>query len=701
MDIHDEAMRFINDVQSATYDDRQQATGDRRFYSIAGAQWEGTLQQQFENKPKFEINKVHLSVIRIFNEYRNNRIDVEFIPKDGRENQSLSDLCNGLYRADEQDSCAEEAYDNAFEEAVGGGMGAFRLRCDYEDEYNEDNEHQRIRIEPIFDADRSVFFDLGAKRQDKSDAKKCVVVFSVNKDEYISSYNDNPDLWDKKSLTEIFKSSLANSDLTSVPQAMTETLYFDWNSPDVVYLADYYVVEDQKIKVSVYQTIDGEEEKYTEEELDDEKVQFLEATGSIKIGERTTKKRRVRKYLLSGGGVLADYGYIAGRNIPIVPVYGKRWFVDNKERFMGQVRLAADAQRLKNMQMSKLAEISALSSIEKPIFDPEQIDQFSVEWSEDNIVNRPYLRAKVLKDMNGGVVTAGPVGYTKVPQIPPAMAALLQITDQDIKEILGSQEASDQIVRNPSGIAVQNIQERLDMQSFIYTSNMGKANKRAGEIWLDMAKEIYIEDGRRMKTVGQQGEIGSIVLNSKPIMDEKTGEIRNENDLSNASFDVSVTVGPSSISRRMSTVRSLTSMMGITQDQQTIKVLTSMAMMNIEGEGIQDVRDYFRKEMVTMGVIKPTEEEAKEMAIAMQTKPPDPNSQYLQAAAEQAQAEAAQARAKTVLTISQAKESDSKIKLNLASAAEKLAGAHLDEAKFNMDKAKTAHEMVMSMNDIV
>jgi hypothetical protein len=82
---------------------------------------------QYENKPKFEVNKIMLSVIRIVNEYRNNRITVDYVSKDGMENDKLAEVCDGLIRADEQASVADEAYDNAFEEAVGGGIGAWRL----------------------------------------------------------------------------------------------------------------------------------------------------------------------------------------------------------------------------------------------------------------------------------------------------------------------------------------------------------------------------------------------------------------------------------------------------------------------------------------------------------------------------------------------------------------------------------------------
>ena len=155
-DIHADALAEFDEIQAAMRDERLQCLKDRRFYSIPGAQWEGALGDQFENKPKFEVNKIHLAVIRIINEYRNNRITVDFVPKEGTENDKLADTCDGLYRADEQDSVAEEAYDNAFEEAVGGGFGAWRLRTCYEDEEDPENEKQRIRIEPIFDAEQAV-----------------------------------------------------------------------------------------------------------------------------------------------------------------------------------------------------------------------------------------------------------------------------------------------------------------------------------------------------------------------------------------------------------------------------------------------------------------------------------------------------------------------------------------------------------------
>jgi hypothetical protein len=665
--VHAEALAEFDDIQGVMRDERLQCLEDRRFYSIAGAQWEGNLYEQYLNKPKFEVNKVHLSVMRIINEYRNNRITVDFVSKDGTADDKLADVCDGLFRADEQDSGSNEAYDNAFEEAVGGGFGAFRLRAVYEDEYDEENEKQRIRIEPIYDADSTVFFDLDAKRQDKADARLCYVLTAMTRDAYRAAWDDDPTTWPKG----------------------IEQWAFDWATPDVVYVAEVYRVEEASETIRIFQTIDGQEEKYSEKDFeDDEELEMmLEAVGTKEVRQRRVKRRKVRKYIMSGGKVLEDSGYIAGDQIPIVPVYGKRWFVDNIERCMGHVRLAKDAQRLKNMQLSKLGEISALSTVEKPIFTPEQVAGHEMMWSEDNLRNYPYLLLNTVTDANGGEVLSGPVGYTKPPQIPPALAGLLQITEQDMSDLLGKPDAAEEVVSNVSGKAVELIQQRLDMQTFIYMSNMSKAIKRCGEIWLSMARDILVEPGRKMKAVGVGGELSSIEM-GKPILNVETGEVEYENDLSNAKFDVAVDVGPASATKRSATVRALLGMIQLAPDPETQQVLTSMAMMNMDGEGIGEVRAYFRDKLIKMGVIQPTEQEGEKLLAEMQAaQQPDPQAQYLQAAAMEAQAKAGQAQANTEYTLARAEETRAK-------TVEVLAGIQQKERTNVVNTAKALQEAV-------
>ena len=684
--VHQDALQEFGRIQSALRDERLQCLEDRRFYSISGAQWEGNLLDQFENRPRLEVNKIALSVIRIINEYRNNRVTVDFVSKDGVANDKLAEVCDGLYRADEKDSVANEAYDNAFEEAVGGGFGAWRLRADYEDHENDEDERQRILIEPIYDADSSVWFDLDSKRQDKSDAKVCFVIAGMTHSSYVDTWGDDPASWPK-----------------TVHQSE-----FDWLTPDVVYVAEYYRVEEVGETVRIFETIDGSEERYTTYDFneDEQLEEMLAAVGTREVRQKRVKKKKVHKYIMSGSQILEDCGYIAGKCIPIIPVFGKRWFIDNIERCMGHVRLAKDAQRLKNMQLSKLAEISALSTIEKPIFVPEQVAGHQVMWSEDNLKQYPYLLVNPITDQNGAQAVGGPVGYTKPPQIPPAMAALLQITEMDIDQILGTQSAGEEVTSNLSGKAVELIQTRLDMQTFIYMSNFSKAMRRCGEVWLSMAKELYVEDERTMKIIDVTDTVDSITLMTPAI--SEIGEVITENDLSKASFDVDVDVGPSSSSKRSATVRALTGMMQITADPEMQSVLGSMAMMNMEGEGISEVRDFFRQKLIRMGVVKPTEAEAEEMMAAMQNQPPDPNALFLQAAAEEATAKAAKARADVVKTIADAEltqarvlETGASTELEQARTMETLSGIQRSNVRVESETEEKSVRSARLLQDMI
>lgn len=664
--IHQDARIEFNNIHAVAKDERKQARDDRRFYSIAGAQWEGPLQDQFENKPRFEVNKIHLSVIRIISEWRNNRITVDFLSKEGNENDTLADTCDGLYRADEEDSCAEEAYDNAFEEGVGGGYGAWRLRTEYEDEDDDEDERQRIRMEPIFDADTSVFFDLNAKRQDKSDARHCYVLTAMTRGSYEEEYDD---------------------DVTSWPKT-TDEHTFDWATPDVVYIAEFYRKETTKDTVYIYETLDGKEERYTDADFEEDEMllETLIATGSREIRQKKVNRQRIRKFLMSGSKILEDCGYIAGKMIPIVPFYGKRWYVDNIERAMGHVRLAKDPQRLKNMQLSKLGEISALSPVEKPILTPEQVAGHTEMWAEDNIKDYPYLLVNPVTDVAGNQTIAGPIGYTKPPAIPPALAALLQITETDIQDVLGNPQAGEKIVSNISEETVGLIQEQLGMQTFIYMSNFAKSMRRSGEIWQSMAKDVLVEPGRKMKTVGLQKEIGTIEI-AKPKINEDSGKMEYENDISSSKFDVTVSVGPSSSSRKAATVRSLMNMMKVATDPETLQVLSAMIMMNMEGEGIQDARDFFRQKLIRLGAVKPTEEEQQQLMAELQNQQPDPQSQYLTAAAEEAQAQAVKAQASTVKTLADAEKSK-------AETVETLAGIDRDDQEAAIKTAQAMADVI-------
>lgn len=628
-DVHEESLIEFNRAYSPQQEVRLQCLQDRRFVSIPGAQWEDSLKEQFENRPRFEVNKVHMSVMRIFNEYRNNRISVDFRAKDGAASEDVADTMDGLYRADEQECNAQEAYDNAFDEGVSGGMGAWRVRAAYEDEEDEDDERQRICMEPIYDADSSVFFDADAKRQDKRDATRCWVISSMSLAAFTEEYG--------------------GASTFPKPDGLVE---FDWFTPDVAYIAEYYKVEEQKKTFLVYKLVPTEEEVKVEES-DEEQIDKLTAQGYILARRKKITKKRVHKYVMSGDRILEDCGYIAGSCIPIIPFYGKRAFVDNVERIQGHVRLTTDLMRLYNMLISLLAEISVYSPIEKPIFTPEQIQGHELSWSRDSIDRPAYQLVNPITGIDGNPMPAGPIGYVKPPQIPQALAALMQLCNVDMQELLGGQGQAEEVVSNISAKAVELIQTRLDMQTFIYMDNFAKAMKRCGEVWKGMAQELYDEEGRKMKTVGVDGAEDEIEL-MRPVVDKEKGGTTYENDLTAGRFDVVTDVGPSFVTRRDGTVRALSGVLQFTEDPQERAAITGVIFQNLDGEGLGDLKDWNRKRLISMGVIKPTEEEQKELEEAAAKAPPDPQAEFLAAEAGKSNALAQKAAADTTVALANA-----------------------------------------------
>ncbi len=308
-EIHQEALHEFSDIQVAQRDERLQMIEDRRFVTIAGAQWEGddNFATQFENKPRLEVNMIQLSIIRIYNEYRNNRITVNFEPADGAEHDALSDTLDDLYRDCERRSVAVEAYDNCFDEGVSGGFGAYRFNVEMVDEFDSENDLRRIVIEPITDADSTVYFGLEAKRQDKSDAMRAFLLTAWQKDDYEKVFDD---------------------DVSSWPLDI-DTGRFDWydSEQNIVYVAEYFRIEERSKKIFTYKLISGEEETYNEDELE-EKEEVLNATGAEFLRERKVKERAVHWYVMSGSKILEDRGIMAGKNIPIFPFYGKSAYIN-------------------------------------------------------------------------------------------------------------------------------------------------------------------------------------------------------------------------------------------------------------------------------------------------------------------------------------------------------------------------------------
>ena len=105
--LHERLLERIDADYEQSHDNQRQSYDDRRFCFVAGAQWDGDIGRQFAGRPKFEFNKIQLSVIRIYNEWAKNRFTVEFRPQNNLADSETADNLQQLFRADERDSNAD------------------------------------------------------------------------------------------------------------------------------------------------------------------------------------------------------------------------------------------------------------------------------------------------------------------------------------------------------------------------------------------------------------------------------------------------------------------------------------------------------------------------------------------------------------------------------------------------------------------
>ncbi|WP_318531989.1 portal protein, partial [Escherichia coli] len=96
--------------------------------------------------------------------------------------------------------------------------------------------------------------------------------------------------------------------------------------------------------------------------------------------------------------------------------------------------------------------------------------------------------------------------------------------------------------------------------------------------------------------------------------DRQTGQVIALNDLSQGNYEVTVDVGQSFATRRDATVKSLLSMLAlIPPGTPKHDLVSSMILDNMDGEGMDDLKEYNRNQLLLSGVIKPRTPEEQQM----------------------------------------------------------------------------------------
>lgn len=665
--------RYKQDIQKdadVVLEQRDKANEDMRFVNVVGGMWEGFLEDQFNDRTKLEFDIISNYIQRYIGQWNQSRVGVEYKANDRETSDEDADLINGIYRADFREFSGKMSIDNAVDEQATCGYGAFKLATKFVDEEDPENDHQRIEWRPVHNAYNSIYWDKAAKRIDKRDAVHCTELISFTPESFSKKYPDK----DPVSAYHPNSRRFYNVDSADAQSSL-------------VYVAKRYEIKREEVNVFVYSNLlDGKVEVYSEEDhkLIEEELETNEFKNFLR--KRKILKQSVYMTVFSGADILEKPRRVAGKYIPIIPVYGYHAYIDGCEWYRGLVRKLMDAARLYNMQISQLAENSASTGQEIPIFDPSQMEGgISELWADRN--TKPYLLARALRDNDGNIVAHGPTSYLKPSALDANSQSLLQIVPSFVAATTGG-APQDTIDPNTSGKAINALQKREDLNTQAMFDNIANAIEWSGSVYESMAQEVYSEK-RSVNTISKDGTESTKEL-LKNVLDEKTGRLTETNNLEGKKFRVYSDVGPQYDTLRQQTVDDLKSMLEVLRSQeggqQYTDAIIATILENVTGVGLGPLKDIVRRNMLMQGIVKPETDQEKEMVAASQQPQGDPQAELVAAAAQQA--------------IAEARERESKVLDNTASAQLKQVKAQKTLNDIQIDNENVRTKQITTLADI-
>lgn len=576
---HADILLDFSKTYSAEYDRRAQVISDIKFAFIPGEQWQGSDNEQWANKPKPENNKLFKNIMGLVGRYQEAEFGARIAAASDEATDKDAELLQSRWRNDFNSSDGSDACNVAFEEAAFGGFGAIKACAKYEDEEDPQEDYQYLTFESIPSAASSVFYNVGAMRKDKQDAKQCWQVMRVNREEMEEKYGQTFTPFTGGKISVLYDLDCGNLD----------------GSKDT-YVAHYYECV-EKVIVE-YNLDDGgqmrrEGRKYfgpDGDRVDKEDFDML-----LELYAYTEKRRTVKAVeyaLVTGDGYLEKPRLTPFKSIPIIPMYGYHIVINGIEYYCGEVCRQKDNQRFLNMGFGALMEIVAEPQTTKPEYAPEQIQRHAQSRAEQTVKNFPFLMADPIRDGNNNPIHFGPTALHQPPQIGTGLASALQFLNQNIAEQSGNGQAT--LPSNTSAAAVQQVNDRTDDAFLPLFTNATATIRCLCKVWIPAAQKLYFTNSRKIRIQLEDGTYKSeMTLQEEYRPDVGYGPYKNS---ARGRYDVSVKQGESYRTKKESERMAALEMLQYTPAETPLGQMMAMtAIQSTTGEGMADVRAMARR----------------------------------------------------------------------------------------------------------
>jgi hypothetical protein len=610
---------------------RERASEDLVFYWIT--HWDDSVWDTSLLEFRGEFDMLRSAGKQILSDLASNPIQNDF-EAIGDTSEEVADIADGLYRKDANSNTSLEAFKVSDQEAVVCGIGGWIIETKYKSN-KTGSKKQHIVRRPVYEANNNGFWDPNAKRIDRSDADYYSLLWAYSEDGY------------KKLVKELTGEELDTVSMESFKNP-EHSYTFPWVGGEgkKIYVVEFYHREKVKEKILTMADPFGETQLLRERALESVMDEMIDLGYEI-IDEKEIDVWEVRKYIASGAEILNGKEVdgerigerLPGDNIPVVPQFGELAIVEGEVHYEGMTRLAKDPQRMRDFAHSYITDIFSKSPREKPIFQKEQIAGYEFMYDltgPDN--NYPYLLQNKT-DANGSDLPIGPVAMLPAPNIPPALAAAVELSASAIREVANPGLPQDIADPDTSGKAVLALQARLDMQSMIYQENKKFAIRRDAEIYISIASEVY-DTSTKEKIELPDGTKKEVEI-MQAVIDEETGNPVFLNDLRTAEFEITSRIGASYVSQKEQTLDRLEKiLLGMAPDDPMRKAIQLKIIQLSDGVEMKDLKEFANKQLVLSGIKEPETDEEKALLEQAQNEPKEPDAAMVLAKAEELKGQA-------------------------------------------------------------
>lgn len=519
-----EVRERVEDSWSHDRDNRREAATDLAF--LAGNQWPEQIrrEREAESRPMLTINRLPQFVRQITNDIRQADLAIKVAPVDDKSDPKLAKIYDGLIRQIQYQSSANHVFATAAEHQTACGIGWFRVCTEY---CNDQSFDQELRLKAIRNP-LSVYDDPGAIEPDRSDANWRAIV----------------EVWPLSAFKQQWPDAAQEG--VDVPVSDANSSSFFWSASDYVRVAEYWRKVPETIELAYME--DGSTINLTDVPKE------LRMMLPTPVRTRQHKTHRLECYIVSGSQVLSGPHSWHGRMIPIVPVIGGEWPMDQKTYRYGAIRFAREPQQLYNYYRTATAEAIALAPKAPYIATAAMIGPHKAMWDRAGKTNQPYL----IYDPDPDAPGAAP-RREHPPELPSALIQEAQIASDDMKGTTGIYDSALGAKSNEtSGVAIGRRQTESDTAQYHFVDNLQRSLEYCGRILIEVIPKIY-DNERVVRLLGEDDQEEFVTINQATMGVDGVPVMIN--DLSAATFDVRVKIGKSYTNKRQEAADSMLAFM--------------------------------------------------------------------------------------------------------------------------------------------